>query len=560
MTAISERQAFAATRKTTRRVVGDAMSKVLHLPPATTEFTVHRDLRVPMRDGVALIADHYEPLTPTPAGTLLVRGPYGRGFPENALFAAVYARRGYHVVVQSVRGTFGSEGVFNPMVQERADGADTVAWLRDQSWFTGTFATIGMSYLGFTQWALLADPPPELMAAVIIVGPHDFRTAVWGAGSFALNDFLGWSYSVSHQEDTGKLRGMLRQVRSLKRIGRAAAEFPLGEAGRTLLGAGAPWYESWLQPPDGNAEFWDLRRFADALDHAQIPVLLISGWQDIFLEQTLEQYRQLHARDVDVALTMGPWTHMQTTLNGAGKVTREALEWFDAHLAGGPPVDRAPVHLYVGNSGWIDLPAWPPATTNQDLFLESAGRLTTAPLDGPTSSSTFLFDPADPTPTVGGRLLSPNGGYRDDARLARRPDAVTFTTEVLTSDLFVFGAPVVELAHDSDNRFVDVFVRIDEIDAKGKSRNVSDGYLRLDPDRGAEPVRIRLDEIGHRFRAGSQLRLVVAGGSHPRFARNMGTGEPPLTGRAIATATHVLRHNGLSRLTLPARGDLPSAD
>ena len=90
-----------------------------------------------MRDGVELIADHYEPRTSNPAGTLLARGPYGRGWPFSVLFADVYASRGYHVVVQSVRGTFGSGGGFSPMVHEIADGADTAAWLRDQAWFTG---------------------------------------------------------------------------------------------------------------------------------------------------------------------------------------------------------------------------------------------------------------------------------------------------------------------------------------------------------------------------------------------------------------------------------------
>ena len=140
------------------------LSNVLQLPPSTTEFAVDRRVRVPMRDGIDLIADHYAPQTQTPAGTLLVRAPYGRGWPFSGLFGAVYAARGYHVVFQSVRGTFGSGGEFDPFVNEVADGADTVAWLRDQPWFTGTFATIGLSYLGWTQWALHSDPPPELKA------------------------------------------------------------------------------------------------------------------------------------------------------------------------------------------------------------------------------------------------------------------------------------------------------------------------------------------------------------------------------------------------------------
>ena len=86
-----------------------------------------------MRDGVDLIADHYAPTdSASVAGTLLVRGPYGRGFPYSTLYARLYAARGYHVVLQSVRGTFGSGGVFEPMANEVPDGADTVEWLRRQ--------------------------------------------------------------------------------------------------------------------------------------------------------------------------------------------------------------------------------------------------------------------------------------------------------------------------------------------------------------------------------------------------------------------------------------------
>ena len=204
MTAISSADTSTPARSKISQYTGDAVSRLLRLPPRTTEFDVHRGLRVPMRDGVDLIADHYVPATDDAKGTLLVRGPYGRGWPFSGLFGAVYASRGYHVLVQSVRGTFGSGGEFTPMVNEAADGADTVAWLREQPWFTGSFATVGLSYLGFTQWALLTDPPPEMKAAVIAVGPHDLGATSWGTGSFSLNDFLGWSDLVAHQEDPGQ--------------------------------------------------------------------------------------------------------------------------------------------------------------------------------------------------------------------------------------------------------------------------------------------------------------------------------------------------------------------
>ena len=195
-----------------------------------------------MRDGVELVADHYIPDTDTPAGTLLVRGPYGRGRPVSALYASAYAFRGYHVILQSVRGTFGSGGVFEPPLNEAADGADTAAWLRDQPWYTGTFGTLGLSYLGQTQWALMEDPPADMVAAVVVVGVHDFAASTWGTGAFAVADFLGWCNMVSHQEDPNQLLVALRQARAPKLVARTVAQMPLGAAGRGLLGAGAPWW------------------------------------------------------------------------------------------------------------------------------------------------------------------------------------------------------------------------------------------------------------------------------------------------------------------------------
>lgn len=234
---------------TFRRYAGKAASKILGLPPHQTDFTVQHGLRVPMRDGVELVADHYAPVTDRPAGTLLVRGPYGRRFPFSSVFAQVYAARGYHVVLQSVRGTFGSGGQFTPMVHEMADGADTVAWLRNQPWFTGSFATVGLSYLGFTQWALLADPPPEMKAAVITVGPHDFSASAWGTGSFTLNDFLGWSAMVARQEDPGVLQALSRQLRGPAELAKATGRLADGRGRPPAAGLWCPLVRIVAGPP-----------------------------------------------------------------------------------------------------------------------------------------------------------------------------------------------------------------------------------------------------------------------------------------------------------------------
>ena len=74
-----------------------------------------------------------------------------------------------------------------------------------------------------------------------------------------------------------------------------------------------------------------------------------------------------------------------------------------------------------------------------------------------------------------------------------------------------------------------------------------------------EIVSIELDGIAHRFRAGSRIRVLIAGGWFPRYARNLGTEEAVLTARQLKPATHSV-HFGRSRLVLPVGTADPSAD
>ena len=236
--------------------LGRALSRRWSLPPRRNHVAVVRDVAVPMSDGTVLRADHYLPVTDRQVATVLVRSPYGRGFPYNMGSAQLIAERGFHVLLQSCRGTFGSGGEFDPMRHEAADGQDTVAWLRQQHWFDGRLATYGLSYLGFVQWALAQDPPPELVAAVIQVGPHDFSQAAYHHGAFDLQNFLGWSDMVAHQETTGGLAGLWRMATTDRRLRPALNGLPVTASGRDLLGTGAPWFEGWLEHPDVTDPFW----------------------------------------------------------------------------------------------------------------------------------------------------------------------------------------------------------------------------------------------------------------------------------------------------------------
>jgi putative CocE/NonD family hydrolase len=545
-----------------RRVSDRALTRILRLPRPANRYRVVRGIRIPMRDGVRLVADRFVPTTPADAPTVLIRSPYGRGYPFPQFYAGPLAARGFHVVLQSVRGTYDSAGEFVPAVNEAADGLDTVAWIREQPWFTGKFATIGPSYLGMTQWALMQDPPPELAAAVVLAAPHDLSHA-WATGSFALDDNARFSDGAAHLGERGLVARKLDQILRRRTAPRDDISIlPLNDAGRAAMGEYAGLYESWLAHPDRDDPFWDTQRFGDALDRCEVPVLLVSGWQDLFLSQTLEQYRRLRDRGVEVALTIGPWVHDRMLRRGASTFVSEAVEWLSAHLLNSAKPQRvSAVRIHLNGHGWVDLPDWPPTLPDRTMFLRPDGGLGEAAPPPDAVPSSFRFDPVDPTPTIGGPLLF-GGGYVDDTVLADRPDVVSFTTGPLTADVYAVGTPVLELSHSADSAHVDVFVRLSHVASDGRSTNVSEALRRLTLDDPAQPnlVRIELDAIAHRFEAGSKIRVIVAGGSHPRFARNPGTGEPMATAHDLVAATHFVHHGvgGQSRLVLPADDEPPA--
>jgi putative CocE/NonD family hydrolase len=532
---------------------GDAAA--VPLPAPRNAYVVERGLRTPTRDGFVLVSDHYAPADPGPgSGTILIRTPYGRGLPVDVLWGRTFAARGYHVILQSCRGTAGSTGTFEPMVREAEDAQDTVVWLREQPWFNGELATMGMSYVAFTQWALLMDPPPELRASVMVAGPHDFSRAIWENGAFALETFLGWSAtnSVPFEDRPGVFR-MLTGNRKAARLQKAAfAGLPMADAAESVLNGRGPWYREWLEHPDLTDPYWRRYNFTDAVQRIQTPTLLVGGWRDLFLGQTVEQYQALRSRGIDVALTLGPWTHVGHVLKGSPVIDNETLDWMDMHLGKrGSGRRRQAVRTFVtGSDTWHSSPEWPPSHTESIWYPSGDGLLGTTASSG--GQSEFRFDPNDPTPSVGGRSFT-DAGVRDNGDLEARPDVLTFTTPELTADIEFEGFPVLDVSLSVDNPHADLFIRICDVDEKGRSHNITDALVRLDATVATNEIQhitARLSPRAHRLLKGHRLRLQISGGAHPQYARNLGTGETLPTGNGLKAAVHTINHDN-TRLTLP---------
>src|SRR4051794_28440022 len=237
-----------------------------------------------MRDGTVLRADVYLPEASGPHPTILLRSPYGRGGEFTVPMALPYAERGYAVVVQSVRGTFGSGGEFVPVVHEEHDGQDTVVWLREQPWFDGRLATLGPSYMAYTQWALALDPPPELKTMICYISPHDLAQAGMIDGAFQLGNLATWTEIVAYQERLSPTRGAIRLMTAERRLAPKLATLPLQGLTERIGGEPLPWFDEWLAHPDLTDPYWDRYRATPALSTVTVPTLLVSGWHDWFLE------------------------------------------------------------------------------------------------------------------------------------------------------------------------------------------------------------------------------------------------------------------------------------
>ncbi|MYS84841.1 CocE/NonD family hydrolase [Embleya scabrispora] len=528
----------AAARKPPRRV--RLTRRTLRGMPAPRYPVAYEPaLRVPAADGSALVADHYQPVGPGDFPTLLMRSPYGRGFPWASMYGLAFAEQGFHVVLQSCRGTGGSGGTFALWHNEAADGQATVAWLREQPWFTGVLGTIGPSYLGYTQWALALDPPAELRAMVLHSGLHDPHAFFHSGGVFHLENSLATTAALLHQH-----RGAWRFMKAIARLQRTqrrvARTLPLPDACALALGERVPFLRDALAHPDADDPHWvgaDVGRAADTLS---VPTLLVSGWHDVLLDQALRQYERLRRSGCETALLVGPWTHNSMLQQGWPRVFADSLAWLRTHLCDEPSVPpEPPVRVHVGGADdWRDLPDWPPAeTAGQRWYIGADGTLSRAPAAA-SAPVTLCWDPADPTPSVGGSTLSPKAGPRDNTALEARDDVLAFTAAPLTEPLEVCGPVFADVLAATGTDHVDVFARLCDVDERGRSTNVCDGILRL-PPAGSTPTRVTvaMGATAHRFLPGHRIRLQLSGGAHPRFARNTGSGEPADTAQRFARTT-----------------------
>ena len=521
------------------RLAGRVGQRMWNFPPATTrKVTVERDLAIPADDGTSLLADHWAPLQTNgrpgePLPVAVVRTAYGPGGPLGWMYGRAIAERGMHALVVRSRGTFGSGGVFLPMRHEREDGLATLRWLEQQPWAGGGAVLCGSSYFGYTGWAVAVDAPDQVKAFV----PHNTSSrlamTLLRPDRIELDTLANWVWNTETQE---RPRALMRQMLGLDRKHVAAAmnTLPLTDVDNVLLGGESAFYQECVRH-DQNDPYWKDEDFSSAVGQTSVPVSSVTGWYDIFLVDQLRDFKTLVDAGRSPRLTVGPWWHAHPS--GMGAAIADVVGWGAALARGEQPAGRAPVRLFVmGSEEWREFDQWPPAGyAPQRWHLDIDGTLGMSPRDNAAPSS-FTYDPMDPTPSLGGAKLDGFGpGPKDNRPLEKRADVLTFTSRPLHADLEVIGEVSAEVWLDSDRSSCGLFVRLCDVDERGKSVNICDDLVNVQPD-GITQVNVQLTPTAHVFRRGHRVRVQVSGGAFPRFARNLGSDDPV----ASATSPHVI--------------------
>ena len=516
-----------------------------HEYPETMKAIFHYG--VEMRDGVELSTDIYLPEAEGEFPTLLVRDMYSNG--TNALrqrYAKFATSNGYAFVIQSVRGRYDSGGSWYPYLAEMNDGDDTISWIAKQPWSDGKVGMFGSSYLASVQWLAALNRNPALVAIAPAMSPGNYyRDVAYPGGAFSLLSRARWGVgSASTRTGTSFPVDWVREIDHL----------PLNTLAESL-GFNVRHFQDWLDHPSYDA-YWEPLNLENRASEMIVPALNIGGWYDVFLRSTIGSYKTMTQEAASETarsgqrLVIGPWPHGWNVSSRTGDqefgedaliaVEPLFLEWFDYWMKDGPEPGGAPIRIFVmGENQWRDESEWPLARTDyQPFFLHSDGSLSTETPSSDGRPGTYVYDPADPVPTLGGNIMEPSlRGPYDQSPLDEREDILRFTTSPFTETTEITGPISAEIFAASSATDTDFMVKLNVVKPDGVAFNLVDGVVRARYREGfEEPRLINAGEIykysidmwatSYVLSPGDRLRIDVTSSNFPRLARNLNTGAP----------------------------------
>jgi putative CocE/NonD family hydrolase len=562
-------------RLTYRTHIAAIVTVVLLSSPALAANAVKVDghVAVKMRDGVLLRADVYRPAMDGRFPVLLERTPYDKR--NSAGFAFRAAAEGYVVVIMDVRGRYSSEGEWYPFLHESEDGYDTVEWAAGLPYSNGKVGMFGGSYVGATQMLAAIAKPPHLAGICPVVTASNYHDG-WTYQGGAFEQWFNESWTAGLAQDTMNRR-VQADTNALKSIWKLPlSSFPLFNLEQLPSTADlAPYFGDWLAHPSYDA-YWKRWAIEEHYADITVPVLTTAAWYDIFQGGSLRNYEGTKARGGHLLVTIGGHAGGGRKIGDVdfGAPAAEfdeddvVLRWYD-YLFKGARNEFAGkrVRIFVmGRNQWRDEDDWPLARARETrYYLHSAGHAASLRGDGSLTSSApaaepndrYVYDPANPAPTIGGPLCCDAGhlppGPKDQRPVEARDDVLVYSTAPFDHDTEVTGPVRLELYAASAAVDTDFTAKLVDVWPNGFAQNLTEGIVRaryrdsqekpelMNP---AQIYRFNIDlwATSNVFLKGHVLRLEVGSSNFPRFDRNLNTGEPAAGGSYI-TATNLVYHD-----------------
>ena len=478
------------------------------------------EVNIPMADGVLLATDVSVPERKGKFPAVMVRTPYGK-YAEKWMEKA-FKMFGIAVVLQDVRGKNRSGGDYYPFINERADGLETLRWIREQPWSDGIVAGWGGSYQGYTQWAI-SDSLDFMTLLLTGANLYDFT---YPDSLFSLQTAFVWGFqNASPNQNSIPPEKMKASTMIL----------PLSIADDSTI-KDIPFINDWLYHEKYD-EYWQKMNFRG---NTKAPVISMAGWYDIFLKSQIDDFQALEMNgNPGNRLIIGPWCHGSQGekneyggLKKTGKPTK-IFKYVKNFLKGrsnkltSPLKDKKYNLFIMERNEYIGSDTWPPKGMKTVSYYIGPSGYFSSEKYAERGDLQYDYSPADPYPSHGGTALGDGVGPARQNENSNRKDQLTFEMSIAEDPLILLGPISATLWLSSDAPCTDFFVGLQDVFPDGKIINIQEGGARVKFD-NKQPTRTEISiwSTGYQLNPGHKLRVFIASSWFPRYNRNLNKCEP----------------------------------